>query len=34
MRALARADIGKFVSGEEYGDKNIIFIVNGVDQKP
>ena len=26
--ALARADIGKFVSGEEYGDKNIIFIVN------
>ena len=30
--ALARADIGKFVSGEEYGDKNIIFIVNGVDR--
>lgn len=30
--ALARAGIGKFVSGEEYGDKNIIFIVNGVDR--
>lgn len=29
---LARADLGKFVSGEEDGDKNIIFIVNGVDR--
>ena len=29
---LARADLGKFVSGVENGEKNIIFIVNGVDR--
>lgn len=29
---LARVDLGKFAAGEEYGDKNIIFIVNGVDR--
>ena len=29
---LARADLGQFVSGEGSGDKNIIFIVNGVDR--
>ena len=28
---LARVDLEKFVSGGEEGDKNIIFIVNGVD---
>ena len=29
---LARADLGQFVSGEGDGDKNIIFVVNGVDR--
>ena len=29
---LARADVEKFVSGEEEADKNIIFVVNGVDR--